>query len=132
MKTSADETFGLLHEQLTLSTINEVFGGGFKKTADKYHPYDFVKESKEYIELKTRRCKHDTYPTAMIGLNKINYAKKNPECKFKLLYKYEDGLYYHDVDPTKNYQKACGGRADRGTPEWKTCCYVPREELIKV
>ena len=132
MHNSADETFGLLHEALTIATINEVFGGGFKKTDDKYHPYDFVKESKEYIELKTRRCNHNTYPSAMIGLNKIKFAKNNPECKFKILYKYNDGLYYHNVDPKREYEVNIGGRGDRGIPEWKKCCYIPQQDLIKV
>jgi len=127
-----DLQFGLLHENLVKKTIDEKFGPGFEKTSDQYHPWDFVRNSTEYLELKTRRCNHNTYPTTMVGYNKIKYAKDNPDCKFKLLFKFQDGLYYYDLDPTAEYSKKTGGRCDRGRPEFNYYTYIPVNDLIKV
>jgi hypothetical protein len=128
----ADLQFGLLHENLVKKGIDEKFGEGFEKTEDPFHPWDFTRNSTEFIELKTRRCNHNTYPTTMVGYNKIKYAQSNPEATYKILFKFKDGLYSYDLDPTAEYAKKTGGRCDRGKPEFAYYCYIPIENLIKV
>jgi hypothetical protein len=133
MSQQNDLRFGLENEKIMLKMINEKFGdrGPFLKTSDQFHPYDFVREN-EYIELKSRRCNHNTYPTTMISQHKINYAKNHPECKFKLLFSFKDGVYSYDVDTEKDYEFKRAGRWDRGRPELNQYAFIPVNELIRV
>lgn len=123
-----DLIFGLKSEAYLLSIIKKTFGSGFEKIQEQFHPFDF-QDGDTYLELKTRRCKHDRYPDTMIGYNKLKYAQDRPTCKFKFLFKFDDGLYYHDYDHTKKYNIRDGGRWDRGTQEIKPYCYIPVNEL---
>lgn len=127
-----DFQFGLLHEELVKSTIDKTFGEGFEKTKDQFHPYDFVRNDTEYLEVKTRRCNYNTYPTTMVGYNKIKYALENPNNKYTIVFKFNDGVYYYNLDTTKEYSHKTGGRMDRGKPEFNQYTYIPIEELVKV
>jgi hypothetical protein len=50
--------------------------------------------------MKSRRCKHDKYPTTFIGKNKVDEAKANPSITHIFVYAYEDGLYYVEYEAT--------------------------------
>jgi len=126
-----DISYGLSSEAKLAAIIKNTFGSGYEKIQDTYHPYDF-QDGNNYIELKTRRCKHDRYPDTMIGYNKLKYAQDRPTCNFKFLFKFDDGLYYHDYDHTKTYCIRQGGRWDRGKQEIKPYCYIPVKELKKI
>ena len=63
-----------------------------------YYVMDYVNPSKTiYVELKTRRIRHDQYDTALIGLNKV-MACQNPDIKYYFAYCYLDGLYVIQYD----------------------------------
>jgi hypothetical protein len=88
-----------------------------------------------YVELKSRRIRHDTYPTAIIGLNKTEFARKSGvECYFVWLY--TDGLFYCKYDPELwdtfevNHDYFRGERADC-INRAQSIIYVPREHLQK-
>jgi hypothetical protein len=52
-----------------------------------------------YVELKTRRIKHDQYPTALISASKVDFCEKsNADCYF--VYQYTDGWFYIKYDKT--------------------------------
>lgn len=53
---------------------------------------DFISDKYIY-ELKKRNCKKTTYPTTIIGYNKLLYADKQDK-PFILLFSFTDGLYY--------------------------------------
>jgi hypothetical protein len=126
-----DIAYGLKSEASLLLGIKNTFGEGYEKIQETYHPYDF-QDGDNYIELKTRRCKHNTYPTTMIGYNKVKYAQDRPTCKFKFLFKFEDGLYQHDFQHTKEYPVSVGGRCDRGRTEFNKYVFIPINDLVKV
>jgi len=126
-----DIAFGLKSEATLLLGIKNTFGEGYEKIQNTYHSYDF-QDGDNYIELKTRRCKHNTYPTTMIGYNKVKYAQDRPTCNFKFLFKFEDGLYQHDFQHDKTYNIMDGGRWDRGRQETSKYAYIPINELQKV
>ena len=94
---------GSLQEERLKGIIEKKYKVSLKKL-DQYNPMDFVCD-KFFVEIKSRRNKHDTYPTTIIGKNKIDYAKKYlfsinqfawEEDKFKVLYvfAFEDGDWF--------------------------------------
>ena len=125
-----DLNYGFQQEDTLLETIKNKFGYSFKKTS-KYHAYDYT-DGEIYIELKSRRCNYNSYPTTMIGYNKLVYAMNNPNKKFKFLFNFYDGLYSHDFDTEKDYKIRTGGRSDRGRLELSKYAYIPISELTLI
>ncbi len=115
--------FGIPKENLLFKTIQDKFDKELIKTSGRYHPYDF--ESKTtLVELKSRRCKYNTYPTSMISNNKLEYANNYPDKKVIFCFNFIDGLYYHIYkrDTTYDIQKFNN----------RDYCFIPINELIKV
>ena len=73
--------------------------------------------TKSHVELKTRRNSVSTYPTTMIGLNKVEKAvelyEKHWE-KTRFLFSFTDWLYYIDPLKDKYSVEEKRGRFDRG------------------
>jgi hypothetical protein len=89
----ADVAFGSQSEDALLATLDSCFGGRLQRT-EPYHPMDFANSSKTvYVELKTRRIKHNAYPTALIGWNKVQFCS-DPTKDYYFVYRYTDGLFY--------------------------------------
>ena len=92
------------------------------------------------IELKSRNNKHSTYPTTMIGQNKIEYMKKKLNKKRCILvFNFTDGVYYIELNKEllegNIFKQNCsGGRDDRNINEYKNrgYCYIPISELTKI
>lgn len=122
-----DLQFGFSEEDRLLRIIQENFGETFEKTPD-HHPYDYT-DGETYIELKSRRCNHNTYPDTMIGYNKLKYAMNRPENKFIFLFNFKDGIYKHEFCPDKAYKIKQGGRSDRGKLELNQYAYIPVYQL---
>jgi len=77
--------------QLYLDTTLERKGG--------YAVFDFENPNKTvFVELKSRRIKHNTYDTAIIGLNKIAFSDQLPEAEFWFAFCYSDGLFVIKYD----------------------------------
>jgi len=123
----ADYTYGIDKEQSLIKELSKEFGD-LKKQSNKYSLFDFYNNDC-FVELKSRRCRHNTYPTTMVGNNKLNYAKKNPKVKYIFAFNFEDGLYYHVIDITKEYIIREGGGFGRAI---KPYVYIPIEELTKI
>tara|TARA_R110002072_G_scaffold192291_1_gene349302 strand:+ start:1315 stop:1719 length:405 start_codon:yes stop_codon:yes gene_type:complete len=129
-----DYKFGSDNETKILEEINKYFDTTLIQTS-KWCSWDY--ENKDYLmELKTRRCNHNSYPTTMIGMNKIDKLLKREEKKV-LLFNFKDGLYFFTLDD--DTIKECeinqnGGRSDRGTNEYKNngYCYIPFRLLTKI
>ena len=124
---NADLNFGFLQEDRLLNTIREKFGSNFEKTV-KNHPYDYT-DGKTYIELKSRRCNHNSYKDTMIGYNKLRYALGRPDNNFIFLFNFQDGIYQHNFCPDKKYKIKTGGRKDRGRVELNDYAFIPITEL---
>ena len=77
--------------QMFLDTTLERKGG--------YAVFDFENPNKTiFVELKSRRIKHDTYDTAIIGLNKVAFSDNIPDAEFWFAFCYLDGLYIIKYD----------------------------------
>lgn len=79
--------------QLYLDTTLERKGG--------YAVFDYENPNKTvFVELKSRRIKHDTYDTAIIGLNKVAFSDHLTDAEFWFAFCYSDGLYVIKYDKT--------------------------------
>ena len=59
---------------------------------------DYTNETNTtYVELKTRRIRHDAYHTALIGANKIAFCS-DPLKTYFFVFCYLDGIYYIKYD----------------------------------
>ena len=116
---------GKLIEVKYLPCLQKAFNDeALTHTKKKCDIFDFVSVNK-FIEIKKRNFDYSKYPDTMIGLNKINYAKENPDKEFYFVFVFNDGLYYwkYNDEDKLNYRK--GGRYDRGYNEIKDYCYIP-------
>jgi len=126
----ADYNFGITQEKTLLPTLQKKFGETLSRATNKYCRYDFHNDSC-LIELKSRRCKSTTYPTTMIGENKLQMAKRQEKDVY-FCFGFTDGLFYHKYNPETEYHIQSGGRWDRGKSEISNYVYIPIEQLIKV
>jgi len=138
----ADLAFGRNSEKNTLRTLrilldDESLGHFYNK----YSVLDF--HSKEYnliAEVKGRRVSSRAYPTTMIGMNKIELARKMAEKGNTILFffDFKDGLFYFDfkdfdtISQHKWFSRKMGGTNKRGLPEMKVHAYIPVCLLTKV
>ena len=123
-----DYNFGISQEVKLQDLLIEKFGA-LKKTPTQYDLFDFEGDNL-LVELKSRRCNHDTYPDTMIGYNKIEYAINNPDKKVIFCFNFKDGLYYHTFKPDYDYTPKIAGRCDRGRPEFKKHSFIKIKDLI--
>ncbi len=122
-----DAVYGRHKELEVRPMLTDIYNQKFKDySEDKYATFDFISEDQNMIlELKSRRCKSNTYPTTIVGLNKIEKAKElvKKDKVVKFLFNFTDGLYeWCDLD---NYSVAKGGRTDLiGKRGWKNYCHI--------
>jgi hypothetical protein len=122
---NTDYLVGRNSEEKYLPSLQKAFNDNtLTHTKLKTDIFDYVGDNK-YIELKTRSFENTKYPDTMIGLNKIQYAKQNPDKEYYFVFAFTNGLYYwkYNTDDTLNYRK--GGRVDRGYKEIKEYAYIP-------
>lgn len=129
----SDLEFGNKNEMEVLPILIKFFNEPLKKTTDTYDTKDFVGLTLDF-ELKSRRIRHDQYPTALVGENKILSRDKSRD--YYVVWKYTDGLFYlkynkelWDTFTIEEYQRGC--RADcNDTP--KRTYHVPYRFLKKI
>ncbi len=115
--------WGRIKEIELFDIIKEAFDGNLKKTSGRYDPFDFESDD-TLVELKSRRCNHDTYNTTMIPYSKLIYCNKFPDKKVILCFNFEDGLYCHTYEREKQHDIRKFNNRDY--------CYIPINQLIKV
>lgn len=131
-----DVKFGIEKENELHSFFNSYFECDFKTTSH-YDHKDYISESKKIIiELKSRRCKYDTYPTTMVSVFKIKSLLRKVENGYRvyLFFNFENGLYFYCLDRFNKDWIQTGGRMDRGRVEIKNYgyYYIPINELHNV
>jgi hypothetical protein len=129
MLKTKDLTFGFKNEKSCKALI-ETITGELTQT-EPFALFDYFNET-YLVELKARRNNHDTYPTTMVGKNKIDKAGREQFKKCMFCFKFFDGLFYHIYDPHINYQVKKGGRCDRGCPEIKDYVFIPINKLTLI
>jgi len=99
---------GDLNENLYEPIIFEKYGD-VKRTCKKTHfvIYDWDSD-KTKVELKSRNNYYNTYPTTMIGFNKVvNWGKDETDKRYFFLFGFIDGLYEWEL--TQENYDAIGG-----------------------
>lgn len=128
-----DIELGKKGEEDVLPLLREKIDKYLCKTSQ-YATMDFI-SPKSYVEVKTRSCRHDTYSTQMIGVNKIEFALKSfRDCY--LVFNFADGVFYwkvnkEDIENGDLYY-AMGGRCDRGRDERKIYAYIKNHLLTSL
>jgi hypothetical protein len=77
-----------------LPIITKYFNKDISLSSKKTDVYDFKDTEGTVYELKRRNNRHNSYPTTIIGINKI----QNNNCI--LLFDFSDGLYFIKYDKT--------------------------------
>ena len=132
-KYKRDYLFGLAEEEKHFECL-KCFDETIKRT--KYNAiFDFEGE-RCLIELKSRNNRHNTYPTTMVGYNKILYAINNKAKEHYFVFNFTDGLYFYKFDEndlkTGKLEVKLGGRRDRGRDEIKDYCFISIDSLKKM
>ena len=137
---------GDLNEKHYDKDITERFSG-VKKTGSKssilhFKIYDWVNQD-YYIELKSRNNKYITYPTTMIGFNKVEeWGKDETDRRYFFLFGFLDGFYEWELTQ-ENYDEIGGYDAVRKSTfnkgsnyttynENKEHLYIPINKLKKI
>ena len=132
---SADLEFGTRNEDTIKNQIEAIAGTPLIKQGG-YSVMDYTNDTKTvYVELKTRRIKHDDYPTALIGANKIEFCS-DPEKNYFFVFCYSDGIYYIKYDDSlfntfersDNYYR---GERDDCINNAQSVFYIPINHLTK-
>ena len=128
----ADIILGQRGESETEKKIQKYFqNDSFKQTCD-FHSFDFFSEELEtFIEVKTRRIKHNGYRSIIFSAHKIQFIKNNPEYDYYFIFNCRDGFYIWKYNP-KQFFLSEGGRRDRGKIEKSRVCNVFTEFLKKM
>ena len=85
-----DIAFGLNNEPIVIDRLTKYFGEEIEKTKNKYCYYDAFSSNTKY-EIKSRRCRYDTYSTTIIPIHK---RKENENSRLVFVFHFLDGLYY--------------------------------------
>ena len=117
----------------------ETYFGKLQNTKDNQDMgefYEFDKYNENvFIEMKTRRIKHNQYNSLMFGKNKLNKAKKlkeeNPLIRVFFLWRCLDGVYYWELD-SSTYDIKFSGRTDRGKDERADLVHVATKDLTSL
>jgi hypothetical protein len=92
-----DIVFGEKSETTLMNRIEGLVGQSLSRQGG-FNIMDYTNASKTvYVELKTRRIHHNTYPTAIIGKNKIDFCS-DPSKEYYFVFSYSDGVFYIKYD----------------------------------
>jgi hypothetical protein len=127
-KDSYDE--GKKTEDKYFDFFKEHFNDPNLKQTNRFSTFDFSSDTIT-IELKKRNFKSDKYADYMIGLNKIEKAKKSKK-EIYFIMDFDDGLFSYKYNENDKLNYRTGGRRDRGINEFKQYCYIPTELFTKI
>lgn len=128
-----DKKFGEDSELNNKSFFDFFFNQDFKKLS----PFDVMdfEGSKCYLEVKTRNNEFNKYPTTMIPMNKIEFAKTSLKTIY-FVFVFTDNTYYikYEEDKFKNYFIKKFKRDDRIDHKdiEKDYLYIPITDLLKM
>lgn len=143
MRQSDDLTYGDKNETAVLpvlQTLPNPHAKHLRKITEKFSVLDFKDpEGRLFVELKSRRIKHDKWDTAIVGFNKVCDAEwktsLGAECWFAFSYtdgifaiKYEKEVFdgfARDEDYWRSDRDDCVNKAQH-------IILIPREKLIRL
>lgn len=90
---SEDIRFGESSEVKVMKELETMLGEPLTRHGG-FSIMDFSNSSKTiYAELKTRRCGYGTYPSVLIGANKVDFCK-DPSKEYYFVFCFSNGTYY--------------------------------------
>jgi hypothetical protein len=128
-----DIEMGLSKEPIVINLLQEYFKEEIKDTKELgvYCPYDAYSVNTKY-EIKSRRCRFETYDTTIIGVHKTK-----TEGRLVFVFNFVNGLYYieynkelfstFDIAPITVYRK---GSRPTPTPHFKIPTHLLRQIVI--
>jgi hypothetical protein len=132
-----DIAFGEASERENLDILQQFLDTTLERKGG-YAVFDFENPNKTvFVELKSRRIKHDAYDTAIIGLNKIAFCETVEGVQYWMAFCYLDGIYviqydsdeFADFEVRHNYMR--GARNDvRNKPQ--SVVMIPISKLTKL
>lgn len=131
-----EESYGKSIENKTKPIIEHFLNTELENT-EAYNCFDFINTQKKIlVELKSRRNLKNTYPTTMIGYNKVKKAKgfTSQGWSVYMFFKFTDGLYYIKYNDELEYEIRKGYRNDRPHTVMnpQDYCYINVNRLIQV
>ena len=130
-----DLNFGFKSEEEIHNILEEEFGTLLRssKNPEMGKFYEFDKYNEDYfIEVKTRRIKHDKYPSLFFGNNKLmkgdEILKKCPNLRIFYLWRCNDGIYGWE-HKSSEYTIEKRGRCDRGKDEFDDCVDIKQKNI---
>ncbi len=136
IKKQEDLRFGFLSEEQSHEYLETVFGKLLNtkdnKKFGKYFEFDKYNDN-YFIEMKTRRIKHNQYESLFFGVNKLDKGdellKENPSLRIFYLWRCNDGVFYWEHNSSE-YEIKKRGRTDRGKNEIDYCVDI-KQKFIK-
>lgn len=130
-----DKKFGSKSEEEIHKILESKFGVllNSKENPEMGKYYEFDKYNEKYfIEVKTRRIKHDEYKTLFFGENKLrkgDYLKcVNSKLRIFYIWNCTDGIYYWE-HRSSIFEIKERGRNDRGKNEYKKCIDINQKYI---
>ena len=123
-----DLLMGTQAENDMLPILNKKWKSHLIKSEGKYFEFDFESKSR-LVELKSRTCESSTYPTTMVGVNKVSFASKQNK-KVYFVFEFTDCIKYIKYDKLvfDTFEIKSFGR-NRGFDETKLYYYIPVQNL---
>lgn len=133
-----DLIFGRQSEEFVRNMLMKHFQRPIHKFKHKYSTFDFYMTDKkgnitDIIEVKSRRNNTKRYDTQLIGVNKIEYAKKQMKMGViaHLCFNLQDGMFIMKLHPEHEFKQVQLGNFRRGSPP--DCLYlIPNFYLSKI
>jgi len=135
---ATDYALGTANEIPVMKRIEKFLGEPLvRRSGMALFDYDNNNETKMiFSEVKTRRIRHDAYPTAIIGANKVDEAQRNPNNTYWFFFDYVDGLYgiKYDEEKFSHYMRCDYSRGDRSDfhNRPQECVFIPSRDLVRV
>ena len=135
---SEDLKFGKENENASHNDLNDYLKTKLIKNENDFGVIDFYNKDKSiYVELKSRRIKHNDYNTAIVGTNKIKFLS-GLKCESYIAYKYVDGLFiikydkdlFNTFEVEKKFKRSY--RPDVGHTETMSITHIPYTKLTKI
>ena len=143
-KYKSDVSFGMRNQEAVLKHLDLIFSAmlernvevkEFGKNSSRFDYY--IPNEKILIELKSRRCTYDDYPTQIIGLNKVKSGRKKMELGYRIFFAFllqnkkdkdKMDLFIMEDDIDNEYEIRELGNFKRNDKKSK-CCVIRNENL---
>lgn len=134
-KQQRDLNFGFKSENDVHNILEEQFGKLLRteKNPEMGKYYEFDKYNEDYfIEIKTRRIRHDQYKSLFFGENKLikgdQILKRQPNIRIFYLWRCNDGIFGWE-HRSSEFNICKRGRWDRGCEELDDCVDILQKNI---